>query len=211
MNKEKLECWLAARNIYHSGLIAEDTAFSSRSNTFLTFNSILALSFVANLQSSFDKEWRCFFLFIIPSFALVINIVWNWLGCRTMLAYQFYFNLTKEIEHNLQSESPPGNNCLKYFNYAEFRNRYWKDKKRGIISFVSIQGGANKIFCFRIPQIIYLFWLISFSFVFGKYTNYYIFSLMGLIGLVVLSTFVIIEKKINKMGPYYFVNLLQED
>jgi hypothetical protein len=137
------------------GLIAEDTALSSRSNILLTFYSLLAIAFVGILQKGFDPYWRSILIISIPALAVILNIIWLWLGCRTLLSFKFHFGRVEKIEEELS---------LPFFNYATKRREFWKKhkknekNKRSWTSIISYQGATHKIFCFYVPIITFAIW-----------------------------------------------------
>lgn len=197
MNNDKLNSLIEAHNIYHNGLIAEDKAYSLRSNTLLTFNSILALAFVGILNFRSESDWKLYMYYSIPIFAVLINVIWSWLGCRTMLAFIFYFKMTEKIEDAINKDTSKENDYLKYFNYAKARKLFWKENRKGITSFVSVWGGANKIFCFIVPQLIYLFWLTLLLLV-VKSNNCFIAISISSLGIFILAMFILIMIQILK-------------
>ncbi len=192
MENNGLSYLLRAHEIYRNGLIAEDTALSSRSNNLLTFNSLLAIAFVGTLQEGFNLCWKPILLFGIPIFAITLNIIWTWLGCRTMLSFIFYFKKMEEVENDLKDSNFIIMPYLKHFKFTNIRSEYWKKSKRCLFSLVSVKAGANIIFCLVLPQITYIVWVALFAFVINI-ANYMIEII---IGILILSPFTILAIKI---------------
>jgi hypothetical protein len=158
MKEEEIKNILKAHKIYWDGLVAEDTALSYRSNNLLTFNSILAVAFVGILLIKGSDILINWLKFMIPFFAVILNGMWVWLGNRTMLSFFYYFKKMEEIEDKFTESELKLKPYLEYFLTAGKRREYWEKNKRCLIRLVSVKGGANKIFCFLIPLLIYIFW-----------------------------------------------------
>lgn len=187
MGLDKSNEAIEAYKIFKNGLDAEDTAFSARSNNLLTFNSLLAIAFVGILQKGFNLYWESILIYGIPIFAIIINIIWLWLGCRTMLSFIYYFNEVRKIENDLDS---------KYFDYSRSRMRFWEENKDGITFLVSIRAGANKLFCYRLPQITYVIWATLLVLVISKYAGCFIAIPVIAFGFsILLAIFIWIEIK----------------
>lgn len=159
MKKDELDYLLKAHKIYREGLTAEDAALSSRSNNLLAFNSLLALAFVVMLSKEFNKEWYLL-IYIIPMFAIILNILWIYLGSRTFLSFMFFYKQCKKIEKDFENNVVfKTKTHLKYFQYVTSRSKYFDCERKGLLRLISHRGGANKIFCFILPNLSYIFWV----------------------------------------------------
>jgi len=154
MDNEESRILLKSYEIYRSGLIEEDKAFTSRTGNLLTFNSILTIAFIGILNKEADQNLPL--ILSIPIFAIILSIFWMWLGSRTWLSFCYYFEQIKKKEESNEN---------KFIDYSKTRIDFWNCHKKGVLKFISILGGANKLFCFCIPRLIFIFWTVFASIV----------------------------------------------
>jgi hypothetical protein len=200
MGNKLIENSLKAHELYLNGLNSEDTALSARFYTFLTFNSLFALAFVGALQKGFDPFWKPVLLIGIPSVSIVLNIFWLYLGARTILSFVFFFCLSENIEKELKEiDSKSEQSYLRYFYFASARRKFWNENKKGILKYVSVPGGANKMFCFLLPLCTYTLWsVVLFTILLSKISCLFVIIIIAaiLVGLGVLAF--IIQREVNK-------------
>lgn len=155
MDNEESKTLFKSYEIYRSGLTEEDKAFTSRTGNLLTFNSILIIAFIGILNK--EANQNILLILSIPIFAIILSIFWMWLGSRTWLSFCYYFEQIKKKEEEL--------NANKFIDYSKTRIDFWNCHKKGVLKFISIFGGANKLFCFYIPRLVFIFWTVFASIV----------------------------------------------
>lgn len=187
MNNKESDILLKSYEIYRSGLIEEDKAFTSRTGNLLTFNSILTIAFIGIFNKGADQN--LLLILSIPIFAIILSIFWMWLGSRTWLSFCYYFEQIKKKEEELKA--------YEFIDYSKTRIDFWKSHKKGVLKLISIFGGANKLFCFCIPRLIFMFWTVFASIVIWGKVNclFKIIDIAIIISILIISLIIEFQAK----------------